>query len=83
MFHLSGSECGAAVDCHADPTVQNDLMARYTGGVFVHWNFWCNVSILCRIRSAGRAGSIPLIVREYRERTYRYAIYHLRRPVAQ
>ena len=58
---------------------ENILGPRYAGGVFFHWNFWCNVAdpvqqsfctdVLSRFPHT--------LVRESRERDYRFAIYRL------
>jgi hypothetical protein len=77
MFHLWGVNAGQMSTVVANPGYLPVLAARYAGGVYLHWNFWCNVhdraqQDLCRraleIRSAE-------VVQEYRERDQRYALY--------
>ena len=62
--------------------VRETLAARYAGGVYVHWNFWCNVSDETQRRFCRQTlASYPShIVVEYRERDYRYALYKLDLP---
>ncbi|MNC92598.1 hypothetical protein D3C83_90520 [compost metagenome] len=73
QMSLLTSDAGYAVE---------PLFARYSGGVYLHWNFWCNVSDpvqqqFCRDALA----RLPhTLVEEGRERDYRYAFYRLERP---
>jgi len=80
MFHLWGVSAGqASIASSEGGYAANVLAPRYSGGVFFHWNFWCNVSdpvqqsfctdILQRFPHT--------IVREHRERNFRYALYRL------
>jgi hypothetical protein len=80
MFHVWGVNAGQASLATTDAVYVSDILsARYAGGVFFHWNFWCNVadpvqvsfcsSILERYKHT--------LVREYHERGYRYAFYRL------
>jgi hypothetical protein len=55
------------------------LLPRYAGGVYLHWNFWCNVSD--RVQQEFCEASLQrfphTLVREHRERDYRYGFYKL------
>jgi hypothetical protein len=64
----------------SNPTYLSHLTSRYTGGVYVHWNFWCNVQDpvqpeICRKAMALNATDL---VREYSERDQRYALYRIK-----
>ena len=64
------------------PRTRACLAGRYAGGVYLHWNFWCNVQDpvqqeLCRKAMATAPAET---VREYRERDQHYALYRLRVP---
>jgi hypothetical protein len=55
------------------------LATRYAGGVYFHWNFWCNVQVpaqqeLCRQVLKARAAEK---VGEIRDRDQRFALYRL------
>jgi hypothetical protein len=59
------------------------LTTRYPGGIYLHWNFWCNVQDpiqrdFCTKILALRPGE-P--VREYRERDQHYVLYRLENPI--
>jgi hypothetical protein len=60
--------------------VTNHLFSRYAGGVFLHWNFWCNVSDPVQVAfcDAVRNEYPHELTAERRERDYRYAMYKLR-----
>ena len=59
--------------------VDNDFFARYGGGVYLHWNFWCNVpdpsqnSFCQNVLSRYRAE----LIQEQSARRFRYALYRL------
>jgi hypothetical protein len=80
MFHVFGVNAAQLSIAAEQPEhVRRDLTARYAGGVYIHWNFWCNVSdpvqnafctnVLASFRTE--------LVEEYRERDYRYALYRI------
>jgi hypothetical protein len=80
MFHVWGVAAGQMSRAVAVPGYAAALARQYTGGVYVHWNFWCNASDppqqdLCR-RAVALAASVP--VAETRERDQRYAFYRLK-----
>jgi 4-amino-4-deoxy-L-arabinose transferase-like glycosyltransferase len=79
MFHVWGVNAGQMSLLVSSPTYLEQLSRRFAGGVYLHWNFWCNVADpvqqeFCRLAlSRGPA----TLVNQYRERNYRYAIYRL------
>jgi 4-amino-4-deoxy-L-arabinose transferase-like glycosyltransferase len=84
MFQLWGASAGQLPLIVENPAYVKFLMSRYTGGVFVHWNFWCNVQDPVHpefCRRAVELGTVEL-VREYRERDQRFALYRLTLPAA-
>jgi hypothetical protein len=86
MFHVWGVNAGQASLASSDVTyVTEVLSARYAGGVYFHWNFWCNVADpVQQSFCSGILARFPhQVVREYQERTYTYGLYRLdiaRRP---
>jgi len=84
MFHLWGINAAQLSLAVAQPGyVRGDLQRRYAGGIFIHWNFWCNVSdpvqnAFCR---DVLASFDTQLIAEYRERHYRYALYRIRPPL--
>ena len=80
MFHLWGVNAGQMSLIVRDPTRLDDYAARYAGGVYVHWNFWCNVADPVQhgfCQKALQARPVDL-VRELSERDQRYALYRFR-----
>jgi hypothetical protein len=79
MFHVWGVNAGQMSLIASNPAYLQFLASRYTAGVYLHWNFWCNVTDpahqqLCRKMT--ELHEVELI-REYRERDQRYALYRL------
>jgi hypothetical protein len=58
------------------------LATRYAGGVYLHWNFWCNVPDPLQQSFCIQAldGHPAELVTEYREREQRFALYRLKIP---
>jgi hypothetical protein len=82
MFHVWGVNAGQMSRIVVDPGYLGALAARYAGGVYLHWNFWCNVQDPVQqefCQKALVAGRFTL-VREYRERDQRFALYRLAAP---
>jgi hypothetical protein len=82
MFHLWGINAGQMSYVTSNPSYISVLAGRYSGGLYVHWNFWCNVDDPVQqefCRKAISTGSVE-IVREYRERDQRYALYRIKVP---
>jgi hypothetical protein len=64
----------------SNPAYLRYLAERYRGGIYLHWNFWCNVQDpvqpeTCRAALAAAPGEV---VTEYRERDQRFAFYRLK-----
>jgi hypothetical protein len=79
VFQVMGHSA-AQLSLATEPNYVKDvLIPRYRGGVFLHWNFWCNVSDPVQQEFCTSAlGRFPhALVEEYRERDYRYAFYRL------
>ena len=77
MFHLWGVSAGQASIASSEAGyAANVLVPRYAGGVFFHWNFWCNVADpLQQAFCTDILQRFPhTLVREQRERNYRYAL---------
>jgi hypothetical protein len=82
MFQLWGKSAGQLPLIVQNPAYVRYLSGRYTGGVFVHWNFWCNVQDPVHPEFCRRAlelGTVE-VVREYRERDQRFALYRITKP---
>jgi hypothetical protein len=68
--------------------VERDYFSRYRGGVYLHWNFWCNVQDPVQNRFAKNVirDFDSVLVAERDARGFRYALYRLypkgRGPVA-
>jgi hypothetical protein len=86
VFHVMGRNAAQLSLLTLNPSYVTDvLLPRYRGGVFVHWNFWCNVSDPVQQQFCATALSqFPhTLAGEYRERDYRYAFYRVsERPAA-
>lgn len=77
MFHLWGVNAGQMSMLMANPSHLEFLRFRYRGGVYLHWNFWCNVHDQAQrevcTRALGTAPAVP--VQERRERDQWFALY--------
>jgi Dolichyl-phosphate-mannose-protein mannosyltransferase len=83
MFHLWNINAAQMSVARTDPRHAQQLFSRFAGGVYLHWNFWCNVSDpvqtgFCRSALDGYEHEL---VDSRRERTYEYALYRLHGPV--
>lgn len=81
MFHLWGISAGQAHLALTEPDyVRNTLPRRHRGGVYFHWNFWCNVDDPARVAMCQRVidGYPDEVVLENRVRHYRFALYRLK-----
>jgi hypothetical protein len=82
IFHVWGVNAGQMSLAIANRDQLALLGRRYAGGVYLHWNFWCNVDDRLQrefCRSALALGPAD-IVREYRERDQRFALYRFKMP---
>ncbi|MPY91467.1 MAG: hypothetical protein GEU99_26605 [Luteitalea sp.] len=79
MFHVWGINAGQMSQVVANPSSLDYLTARYAGGVYLHWNFWCNVHDPVQRGFCRQALEVKPVetVREYRERDQRYALYRV------
>lgn len=80
MFHLWGVNAGQMSLVISNPAYVRFLAERYSGGVYLHWNFWCNAQDppqqqICR--NAFAIGT-PELINEYRERDQRFAFYRMK-----
>jgi hypothetical protein len=85
MFQVWGINAGQMSLIVSSPGYLKYLTDRYAGGVYLHWNFWCNVQdpvqrAFCRQVLENRPAEM---VGEYRERDQRYAIYRLAATASQ
>lgn len=78
MFHIWGINAGQISSLTTNPEFMKFLSSRYGGGgIYVHWNFWCNVMDpvqrgFCEAAIAGREHTV---LAEYRERDQRFGFY--------
>jgi dolichyl-phosphate-mannose-protein mannosyltransferase len=80
MFQVWGVGAGQMSQVLATPGYAALLARRYSGGVYLHWNFWCNVDDPVQRDLCHRAMALgtPELVAEHRERDQRYAFYRLK-----
>ncbi len=74
-----GHQRGADVPDRDQPAPSRPPGESLPGGVYLHWNFWCNVQdpIQREFCQKALAGQKAELVREYYERGQRFAIYRL------
>jgi 4-amino-4-deoxy-L-arabinose transferase-like glycosyltransferase len=80
VFHVMGRNAAQLSLATVNPGYITDVLSRrYRGGVYLHWNFWCNVSdpVQQQFCASALARFPHTLVEEYRERDYRYAFYRL------
>jgi hypothetical protein len=81
MFHVWGvNAVQMSIAATERSYVDGQLFARYAGGVFLHWNFWCNVPDPMQVGFCTSVlnGFGHDLVAERQIRNYRYALYRLR-----
>ena len=80
IFLLRGTDAAQTSLAASDTDFVRFLQQRYAGGVYLHWNFWCEVSDEVQQRFCrDTLGRYPAdLVAERRERDYRFALYRLR-----
>ena len=85
MFHVWGVNAGQMSLVVANPGYLDYLGSRYAGGVYLHWNFWCNVQDPVQRDFCQKALDLKPIelMREYRERDQRYALYRIQTSLKQ
>ena len=80
MFHLWGiSAAQISIAATESQHVEQQLMSRYAGGVYLHWNFWCNVSDPLQVAFCEKTLAMYShdLVDSHKERNYTYALYRL------
>ncbi len=80
MFHLWGISAGQMSRLTEGPMSAALLSQRYSGGVYLHWNFWCNAQDKVQQEFCRKARSLaPVeIVAQHMERDQFYAFYRMR-----
>jgi len=80
MFHVWGISAGQMSLAVSNPAYLEFLATRYAGGVYVHWNFWCNVQDPVQREFCHKVLQLkPLeAVAEHRERDELLALYRLK-----
>lgn len=81
IFLLNGVNAAQMSLITTEPTyVVSGLPHRYAGGVYLHWNAWCNYAdpVQHRFCVTALESFSSDLVKEYRERDFRYAFYRLR-----
>ena len=80
MFHLWGVSA-AQLSIAADDSafIRDTLLPRYAGGVYLHWNFWCNVPdpVQLKFCNAAMTAHQTTLFRERRMRNFHYAFYRV------
>jgi hypothetical protein len=79
MFQVWGISAGQMSRVANNPAYGRWLATQYPGGLYIHWNFWCNTQdpvqpALCR---QAMALGQTILVAETRERDQRFAVYRL------
>jgi Dolichyl-phosphate-mannose-protein mannosyltransferase len=80
MFHVWGTSAAQLSIAAQEPEyVRRELARRYAGGVYLHWNYWCNVTDPLQVRFChdALAHFNGNVVREHRERDYRFIFYRV------
>jgi hypothetical protein len=79
MFLVWGKNAGQASLATEQPQYFNNFARRYPGGIYFHYNFWCNVSdplqqSFCK-NIIERFNSTPLMT--FKERDYTFILYKI------
>jgi hypothetical protein len=79
MFQVWKVNAGQLSTIVANPRQLDFLLSRYTGGVYIHWNFWCNVQDPVQQEFCQRALAAHTVElwQEHRERDQRFAFYRV------
>jgi len=88
MFHMWNVSAAQMSITRGDPHAIERLQARFAGGVYLHWNYWCNVpdpvqNSFCK---TGLNEYAHELVESRRERDFEYALYRMqgdRHPVPE
>jgi hypothetical protein len=79
LFQLWGVNAGQMSLVATNPAFLDALVARFPGGVYLHWNFWCNVQDPIQREFCDKVLRLRQVdpVREYREQDQHYILYRL------
>ena len=79
LFLLRGRSAAQMSLASTDPGYVERLAARFDGGVYLHWNFWCNVPdpLQAGFCTAMTDRFDLELVQESRTRDFRYALYRV------
>lgn len=79
MFFLWGKNAAQASLATTDPAFVEDIFNRFRGGIYFHFNFWCNVDDPLQIQFCQNVLNMfeTRLVAEYSEKNYRFALYRL------
>jgi hypothetical protein len=85
MFHLWGVNAAQMFLVVDNPARLQFLATRYAGGVYLHWNFWCNVADPVQQDMCRRVAAMgpTEVFREYREQDQRFVFMRLMPPDPQ
>jgi hypothetical protein len=77
MFHVWGVNAGQLSLIVSNPAYLEYLSSRFSGGVYLHWNFWCNVHDEIQREFCHNALAVrpAQLVGEARDRDQRFAFY--------
>ena len=80
MFHLWGVNAGQMSRAISNPAYVRFLAEHYSGGLYLHWNFWCNVQDPVQREICTKALTIGTaeVLTEYRERDQSFAFYRMK-----
>jgi hypothetical protein len=79
MFHLWGVNAAQMFTVVDNPAALQFLARRHAGGVYLHWNFWCNVADPVQQEVCRKVAAMtPLdVFREHREHDQRFALLRI------
>ena len=79
IFFLLGKNAAQASLISTDPAFVEEIFNRFRGGVYFHYNFWCNVDDPVQTQFCQNVLNMfeTRLVAEYSERNYRFALYKL------
>jgi len=80
MFHVWGVSAGQMYLVTSNPAYLQFLAQRYRGGLYLHWNFWCNTQDQTQQEICRQSfGIVPVdVAKEYRERDQHFGFYHMK-----
>ena len=81
MFHLWGKNAAQVSLATFEKSYVNQILfQKYTDGVYLHWNYWCNAddSLQNSFCENVISGYNHEVIKEYKENDFRYALYRLK-----